>query len=117
VLDAAGVYPVRRDEHLQEMGIQFFGRARSEPAKACQLGVPFQVDSPVGARVALRREQPEKVIHYRLVFFISLGESARAPLSGHADCLSARHRLGERSGAAGRSGEGTVFSVVPAAPA
>src|SRR6185437_12660933 len=56
VLDAAGVYPVRRDEHLQEMGIQLFGHARSEPAKAGQLRGPFQVDPPVGARVALRRE-------------------------------------------------------------
>jgi hypothetical protein len=84
VLDAAGVHPVRRDEHLQEVGIQFPCRVSPEPAKARQPGVPLQVDLPVGTLVVFWREYPEKVIPDRLVISVRFGEAACAPLGGHA---------------------------------
>jgi hypothetical protein len=120
VLDAAGVHPVRWDEHLQEMGIQFPGRACPEPAKARQRWVPFQVHLPVGALIVSWREHPKEVILDRLVFCVSFGEAARAPLNGHAICLSAHCLVIGQKDAAARPGDqemGTGFSAVPAAPA
>jgi hypothetical protein len=76
VLDAIGVRPVSRAERLQEMGIQFTGRASFEPAKARQLRAPFQVDLPVGPRVVFRREHRTQVIANRLVHARDFREAA-----------------------------------------
>jgi hypothetical protein len=105
VLNAAGVHPVSRDEHLQEMGIQFCGFDSPEPAKACQPRISFQVDLPVGPLVIVRCEHPKKVIADRLVALVGFGEAARAPLDGHAICLSARCLAGSGDAAARPGGQ------------
>jgi hypothetical protein len=118
VLNAAGVHPVSRDEHLQEVGIQFCGFDSPEPAKACHPRVTFQVDLPVSPLVIVRCEHPKKVIADRLIALVGFGEAARAPLDGHAIRLSARCIAGQemqRRGREVRRRHG--FSAVPAAPA